>query len=45
LALHVAPAVAARITPEWIAALERRVGGAVVLRPEPGLAIWAGYVA
>jgi hypothetical protein len=45
LALHVAPAVAARIAPEWIAALERRIGGAAVLRPEPGLAIWAGYVA
>jgi hypothetical protein len=45
LTLHLAPAVAARIAPEWIAALERRVGGAVGLRPEPGLAIWAGYVA
>jgi hypothetical protein len=44
LALHAAPAVAARITPEWIAALERRVGGTVALRAEPGLAIWAGHV-
>ena len=27
-----------------IAALERRVGGAVALRAVPGLAIWAGDV-
>lgn len=45
LTLHAAPAVIARIGPEWVAALERRVGGAVALRAEPRLAIWAGHVA
>ena len=29
---------------DWLAALERRVGGAVALRAEPGLAISAGHV-
>ena len=44
--LHAAPAVIARIeaNPEWIAQLARRVGGAVALRAEPGLAISAGHV-
>lgn len=45
LTLNAAPAVIARIGPDWIAALERRIGGAVALRAEPGRAIWAGYVA
>ncbi|HKR25468.1 MAG TPA: ribonuclease [Allosphingosinicella sp.] len=44
LTLHAAPAVTARIRPEWLAALERRVGGAAALRADPGLAIWAGHV-
>lgn len=44
LALHAAPAVIARIAEEWVAALERRTGGAVALRAEPGLAISAGHV-
>ena len=44
--LHAAPAVAARIEarPDWLEALARRIGGAVALRPEPGLAISAGHV-
>ena len=42
--LHAAPALVARIERAWLAALERRVGGAVVLRGEPGLAISAAYV-
>jgi len=45
LTLNAAPAVIARIGPDWVAALERRVGGAVALRAEPRLAIWAGHVA
>jgi hypothetical protein len=44
LTLHAAPVVIARIGPDWIAALERRVGGSVALRPVPGLSIWAGDV-
>jgi hypothetical protein len=42
--LHAAPGVIARIEEAWLAALQRRVGGAVALRPEPGLAISAGHV-
>ena len=30
--------------PDWLAALARRIGGAVALRAEPGLAISAGHV-
>lgn len=45
LAAH--PAVAARIAarPDWIAALERRVGAAIALRAEGGLAISGGHAA
>jgi ribonuclease G len=39
-----APAVIARISPDQVAELARRVGGAVGLRAEPGLAISAGHV-
>jgi hypothetical protein len=42
--LHAAPVVIACIGEAWLAALERRVGGAVALRAEPGLAISAGHV-
>ena len=41
--LHAAPAVIARIGEDWLDALQRRVGGAVALRAEPGLAISAGH--
>jgi len=44
LTLHAAPAVIARLQSEWIAVLERRVGGAVTLLERPGLAISAGHV-
>jgi hypothetical protein len=44
LTLQAAPALIARITAEWVAALERRVGGTVGLLERPGLAISAGYV-
>jgi len=46
LILHAAPRIVARLeaAPDWLAMLERRVGGAVTLRPEPGLAISAGHV-
>jgi hypothetical protein len=44
LTLHAAPIVIARIEGEWAVALERRVGGAVALRADPGLAISAGHV-
>ena len=43
VALHAAPAVIARIGEAWLDALRRRVGGAVTLRPEAGLAISAGH--
>jgi ribonuclease G len=42
--IHAAPALVARIEEAWLAALQRRVGGAVALRAEPGLAISAGHV-
>ncbi|HEV2748075.1 MAG TPA: ribonuclease [Allosphingosinicella sp.] len=44
--LHAAPAVTARIeaNPAWLEALERRLGAAVGLHAEPGLAISAGHV-
>jgi ribonuclease G len=44
--LHAAPGVIAAIeaNPAWLAALERRTGGAAALRPAPGLAISAGHV-
>jgi hypothetical protein len=42
--LHAAPALIARVEEAWLAALQRRVGGAVALRAEPGLAISAGHV-
>ncbi|HST36812.1 MAG TPA: ribonuclease [Allosphingosinicella sp.] len=41
--LHAAPAIAHRLTEEWLAALARRTGGAVSLRAEPGLAISGGH--
>ena len=44
LTLAAAPAVIARIGDDWRALLERRVGGAVALRGDPGLAISAGHV-
>ena len=46
LTIHAAPRVVEAIEagPAWIAALERRCGGAVALRGEPGLAISAGHV-
>jgi hypothetical protein len=46
IALHAAPAVIARIEtqPDWLAALERQAGGAIVLQAEPGLAISSGHV-
>jgi ribonuclease G len=42
--LHAAPALIARVEQAWLAALQRRVGGPVALRAEPGLAISAGHV-
>lgn len=43
--LHAAPTVIARIiADQWRTLLERRVGGAVGLQADPGLAISAGYV-
>jgi ribonuclease G len=42
--LHAGPALVARVEEAWLAAIQRRVGGAVALRAEPGLAISAGYV-
>lgn len=41
-----APGVVARIheNPQWLEALERRIGAGVGLRAEPGLAISAGHV-
>jgi len=46
VALHAAPAVIAVLAanPAWLAALERRTGGAAALRAEPGLAISAAHV-
>ena len=46
LTVHAAPAVVALIEarPDWLAALARQAGGAVVLQGEPGLAISAGHV-
>ena len=43
LAIHAAPGVIAAIEP-LAAMLERRIGGAVALLAEPGLAISAGHV-
>ncbi len=42
--LYAAPGVIARIDEAWLPALQRRVGGIVALRAEPGLAISAGHV-
>lgn len=43
--LAAAPPVIAHLRkPEWIEALERRIGAPVALRAEPGLAISAGHV-
>jgi ribonuclease G len=44
--LHVAPRLLAFLEdrPGWLAALARQIGGEVVLRGEPGLAISAGHV-
>lgn len=41
--LHAAPTVIERLGDDWIGQLRRRTGGAVTLRPEPGLAISAGH--
>ncbi len=38
------PAVIAAVLPEWIAALERQVGGPVTLQSDPSLAMSAGHV-
>jgi hypothetical protein len=38
------PAVIAAIGPEWIASLERRIGGPATLRADPSLAMSAGHV-
>ena len=38
------PAVIAALKPEWIAALERQVGGQVSLQADPALAMSAGHV-
>lgn len=43
VALHAAPAVIDRIGRDWLGRLERRIGGGVALRAEPGLAISAGH--
>ncbi|MCJ7421373.1 ribonuclease E/G [Sphingomicrobium astaxanthinifaciens] len=43
--LHAHPAVIAALRPDWIAALERRIGGAVNLKDAPGLAMSGAYVA
>ena len=45
-ALQAAPPVVARLeaNSDWLAALSARLGGAVALRAEPGLAISAGHV-
>ncbi len=37
------PAVVAAIRPDWIAALERQVGGRVTLQPDPALAMSGGH--
>ena len=37
------PAVIAAILPDWIATLERQIGGAVTLRPDASLAMSAGH--
>lgn len=44
--LHAAPSVAAVLEahPDWLEALARRIGAAVGLQPQAGLAISAGYV-
>lgn len=46
LAVHAAPAVIARLEaePEWMKALRRQAGGAIVLQADPGLSISAGHV-
>jgi hypothetical protein len=30
--------------PEWIAALERRIGAPIVMQPDPALGLWAGHI-
>ena len=37
------PAIVAALAPDWIAELERQVGGVVALRPDPSLAMAAAY--
>ena len=44
LAIHAAPAVAARIEADWIEALRRQAGAEVVLQADTALAISAGHV-
>ena len=43
-ALTAHPAVVAAILPEWVNALERKVGGHITLHPDPSLAMWGGNV-
>ena len=44
LAAHPAVTAVLEAHPEWVAALSRRVGGAVCLRSDPSIAISAGHV-
>lgn len=44
IVITAAPAVLAQLRPDWIALLERRIGGRVALQPDPALAISAGHV-
>lgn len=40
------PAILAQLEnrPDWIAALERRIGAPVTMQPDPALSLWAGHV-
>ena len=44
LTIHAAPAVTARIEPEWLETLRRQAGAEVALQADPALAISAGHV-
>lgn len=43
ITLRANPAVVAAIRPDWVAALERQVGGTVTLRTDPSLAMASGH--
>ncbi|MCM8557862.1 ribonuclease E/G [Sphingomicrobium sediminis] len=43
ITIHAHPAVIAALRPEWIAALEKRIGGTVALNATPGLAMSGGH--